>query len=38
MDPGERRRGFVETGDGRWCVVHLTWGIESDPRWPDDTE
>jgi hypothetical protein len=20
--------------DGRICVVHLTWNVETDPRWP----
>lgn len=23
-----------ELEDGRRCVVHLTWKIETDPRWP----
>ncbi|MCU0671949.1 MAG: hypothetical protein MUE69_04055 [Myxococcota bacterium] len=23
--------------DGRVCVVHLTWKIERDPRWPQVT-
>jgi hypothetical protein len=23
-----------ELGDGRLCVVHLTWNVETDPRWP----
>ena len=23
-----------ELDDGRRCVVHLTWNVESDPRWP----
>ena len=24
----------VETADGRRCIVHLTWNVETDPRWP----
>jgi hypothetical protein len=23
-----------ELEDGRCCVVHLTWNVETDPRWP----
>jgi hypothetical protein len=23
-----------ELVDGRRCVVHLTWNVETDPRWP----
>ena len=23
--------------DGRICVVHLTWRVERDPRWPEVT-
>jgi hypothetical protein len=23
-----------ELGDGRYCIVHLTWNVETNARWP----